>query len=210
MTKTQLVLFDFDGTLTSGDSLWHFLRFAVPLPRLVWGALCWGLWLAGVLLRGKYSAGRAKERLLSQFFKGWTQDELAWLGTRFFRSRLPGLLRINVLRLLRHYKSLPDTQVVLVSASADVWLRPFCAAEGIALLCSEFRYMEGRFTGHFVHGNCNGTAKAERVRSAYDLTRYQRVVAYGNSRGDFPMFGLAQEAWMVKRSGTMCEWLRPK
>jgi phosphatidylglycerophosphatase C len=201
----QLMLFDFDGTLTNTDSLWHFIWFAVPLPRLLWQGSGWIRRLLFLAVRGQIHAESAKKLLLSQFFKGMTREELERLGSLFFRRKLPPLLRANVLRLLRHFVRQPDTRVVLVSASADVWLKAFCEAEQIGLICTELRYTAGRFDGQFVQENCNGAAKAARIRAALDIAAYSRVVAYGNSSGDQAMFDLAHEAWRVKKSGAMVQ-----
>lgn len=203
---SRLVLFDFDGTLTRGDSLGAFLWYAVPFGALLAGCFRLFFRLPVLLFTGKSSfAESAKASILETFFAGKSRDELHRLGAVFYRDRMSGMLRPSVLELLRGYRDAGDT-VALVSASVDVWLRPFCEAERIALICTELGYEQGVFRGQFSTGNCNRAEKARRIREAFDLPRYGKIIAYGNSAGDAAMVALAQEAWLVEPNGQMKKW----
>lgn len=197
MQQKTLVLFDFDGTLTRGDSLLRFLWFAVPGWRLITGFIRLGFQYLVLLWSGNWSNEKAKELLFSVFFKGYSKAALEDLGQRFLQQQLPTMLRMETLALLRSHKE-NQAQVYLVSASPSVWLAPFCQAEGIGLICTEFAYVEGVFTGKFATPNCNGHEKARRLRAEIDFSTYEKIVAFGNSSGDAEMLALAQEAWMVR------------
>lgn len=195
-----LHLCDFDGTLTRGDTLLHFLWFATG--PLVWlrSTVQVPLYFAWLWVSGKWSKDRAKETLLAIFLKGRTQPELEAIGLVFSEQQLPALLRRDLFTQLLNSVQRGE-QVVVVSASLDIWLNPFCQRHGFELLCTELEFEKNgaspeemaRFTGRFAVPNCNREEKARRVRAAYPLEQFDLIIAYGNSRGDEAMFALAQE-----------------
>lgn len=192
MIGQRLHLCDFDGTLTRGDSLLRFLLFAVPLPHLLAGSFISALKFLGLIFSGKWSNEAAKAAVLSTFFKGKSVAEMKALGEEFCQKKIRTMLRAELLERLR--KALQnDETVVIVSASPDVWLRPFCAEEGFDLLCTELEFDSGQFRGNFATPNCNGAEKARRILAAYDLDSFEKIIAYGNSKGDAAMFALADE-----------------
>ena len=42
-----------------------------------------------------------------------------------------------------------------------------------------------------------------RISTAFNLSAFDRVIAYGNSKGDRAMFQLADEAWFCRPDGTL-------
>lgn len=200
MNDRQLILFDFDGTLTRRDSWFDFLWFALGPWRLLARAPSMTVHLLRLWIQGHWSNGAAKQRIMGIYFGGWSQSRLEEVAAEWTRRRLPALLRIDLLHRLRQYRT-DGHSVVLVSASIDLWLAPFCKQEKIALLCTELAYRNGYFCGDFQTPNCNGPEKARRIKAAYNLASFGHVVAFGNSAGDREMFALAQEVWFcgIKR-----------
>lgn len=188
----QLHLCDFDGTLTRGDSLWQFLLFTQSKPQLFWGGIQTFFQFLKLLLAGKWSNSTAKQALLASFFQGQSQASLQHLGQQFATEKIPASLRIELMESLQQAVKNGDT-VVVVSASLDLWLRPFCRSNGFELLCTELEFVDGVFVGRFATPNCNGIAKAHRIKEVYRLVDYSKILAYGNSKGDDAMFELAEE-----------------
>ena len=194
--EKTLVLFDFDGTLTRGDSFGRFLLFAcgwklvlVAMPRLC-------LRLLSLLFKGKWSNAAVKMHIWEYFFSGKTPAELDKLGCDFVEKVVDGQLQHKIIGDLRRYQS-TGASVWIVSASLDVWLRPFAEREGVGLLCTEVEFAAGRATGRFSSPNCKGEEKARRIRAAIDLSVFEHITAYGNSGGDAAMFALAHEVVRV-------------
>lgn len=199
-----LHLCDFDGTLTWHDSLPRFLWFVVPTPQLVLGSILFvfnNLWL---FFTFRWSKSTAKEALFACFFKGKTQADMQALGQAFCSGPLPSLLRRALLDNLRQHQRNGHT-VAIVSASPDLWLRPFCVAEGFDLLCTELAYApdkksgESRFSGRFATPNCTGEEKVERIRARYRLSDFTKISAYGNSKGDEAMYTLATDIYQFTK-----------
>lgn len=200
--KKIIYLFDFDGTLTSADTLLAFIRYACGRRRFFLGFALFSPLLVLMKLR-LYSNYRAKERLFAWYFKGMTIDDFDSVCRRFAHHN-QRLLRLGALDKLREVFHYGET-VCVVSASIDNWVRPFFdnLAKGSR---SEFNVVgtrveadtDGCLTGRFSTPNCYGAEKVRRVVQLMpDLDRHRSeysVIAYGDSRGDREMLDFADEA----------------
>jgi len=199
-SSKTLVLFDFDGTLTTDDSFIRFLWFTLGFTGLLKATLALFWRFIRLFISGNFSAGAAKAAVLASCFAGKSRAKMETLGVEFCRSELPRFLRPEVLEWLKVYKT-EGAQVALVSASPDIWLRPFCEGEALTMICTELAYSNGIFTGDLAAPNCKGEEKARRIRAAFELNDFERIIAFGNSSGDYAMFSIAHEAWLCDRHG---------
>ena len=189
----QLALFDFDGTLTRADTLLEFIRHTHGTFRLQLGLLV----LSPVLVAFKVGLvpnWRAKSLLLWLFYGRKSEKQLRQWGETFSFQKVPHLLRAQGRERLRWHVS-QGHEVVIVTASADVWLAPWCRRMGVELLATELEYAAEGFTGKLATPNCYGPEKVRRIEAAYALADYGRIFAYGDTRSDKPMLGLADEAF---------------
>lgn len=188
----QLALFDFDHTVTTCDTYARFLRqVASPEQR---AAARWqvGPWVAGYRL-GLVSAPRLRARVTRLVFTGRALDEMQTHGASYARTDLPGVLRPEVMRRIDWHQA-QGHEVVMVSASLDLYLQPWCTQHGLSLICNRLEHAAGRLTGRYADGDC-GPHKAAQIRLRYALAQYDCVHAYGDSREDRPMLALAQQRW---------------
>jgi phosphoserine phosphatase len=63
----------------------------------------------------------------------------------------------------------------------------------LGIIATRLEIVDNRLTGKLASPNCYGPQKVERIRAALDLSRYGRIFAYGDSRGDREMLALADE-----------------
>lgn len=194
----RLALFDFDGTLTTRDSLIPFLRFAAGEGRFWAGALRSAPSLLTFAVQPSTNS-QAKQTLLTNVIAGRAREELGAWGERFARDRIPSLLRPSTMQRLLNHRTAGDV-CVLVSASLDVYLQPWARANGFdAVLCSELETDgSGRVTGRIVDANCHGPEKARRINAWLQGRTPGHITAYGDSRGDREMLAMAQVANWIK------------
>lgn len=198
----RIALFDFDGTLTRGDSL-------IPFLRAVRGDLRLALDLLAVSPRlAAYAAGLmknhvAKEALLRRTLAGMPIDALKEAGEAFARDTIPSLLRADTLARLRAHLDNGDV-CILVSASLDVYLEPWAKTAGFRHVIASRLDLDpdGRITGRLAGGNCHGEEKVERIKKLFGEKPAAPMIAYGDSKGDFKMFEFAGEAYLVRKSIT--------
>lgn len=185
----NLALFDFDGTITDGDTFSGFLRFAVRRRRVVLGAIP----LSPVILAyrlGVITARQARPIVSRVSFQGEPGDSVREIGRQYAAEVLPRVVRQQALERIAWHQSQGDA-VVVVSASLDVYLRPWCHGIGVDLICSELEERHGTLTGRYCHGDCSGAAKVRRIVERYDLSRYPVIYAYGDTSDDRKMLELA-------------------
>jgi phosphatidylglycerophosphatase C len=87
-------------------------------------------------------------------------------------------------------------RVVVVSASLDAYLVPWCSSLGVELICTELEIRDGLLTGRYVEGDCYGPEKPRRIRLRYALADYDTVYAYGDGDDDLPMLRLADKRFL--------------
>jgi phosphatidylglycerophosphatase C len=189
----NLALFDFDGTITSNDTFTPFILQAVKPTRLALGKLVLSPLIAAYKL-GLLSASRMRRSMVRLGFSGRRSDEVRSAGLAYSRTRLAGVVRGKALERIRWHQAQGD-EVVVVSASLDVYLTDWCREVGVELICTELEERQGVLTGHYRDGDCSGPEKARRVRQRYELDSFALVYAYGDTCEDEAMLALASRRY---------------
>jgi phosphatidylglycerophosphatase C len=187
--KKGLALFDFDGTITTKDTLFELIKFQKGSAAFYLGMA----WLSPILILHKakiLSAQKAKEALLSLFFSNQDQSVFQQTCDQFIAKAIPSMLRAEALRKIeQHLKN--DDRVVVVSASAYNWVEGWCQSINIELIATRLEKKNGMVTGKLESLNCNSEEKVNRIKEYLKLDDFSPIYAYGNSHGDKPMLALA-------------------
>jgi HAD superfamily hydrolase (TIGR01490 family) len=187
-TERSLALFDFDGTLFVGDSLYDFLVFAFGFNKVFSGAVLLSPFLAAYKFN-LCSPVLAKEKVFAHFFKNRSVSSLDLIAEKYFRLRGVYKLRKNGVAKIHEHLAHGHT-VAIVSASA-FWVRPFAEYFGLIFISTALEVEDGRYTGRMSGRNCNGLEKVNRVKEVFDLSAYCEIYAYGDTSGDAEMLALA-------------------
>lgn len=189
MSRT-LVLFDFDGTITTTDSFNEFIRFTHGKNAFYSGLIKHSPFIFLYYLK-LLDGAVLKEKMLSTFFRGKTKDELRAQGREFiaFLHR-EKMIKPGFIELIKKYQA-EGAEVAVVSASPDIWINSFCEQYGIAALCTGLEFKGNLFSGKIDGRNCNGPEKKKRILEKYKLADYETIVVYGDSKGDREMMELA-------------------
>lgn len=166
-----------------------FLQHAVGLPRLLLGLAVLSPMLVANRL-GLVANQRAKESLLAWFFNGWQTSRFAEVANHFSANQLDRYVREDARqRLIDHQDA--GHEVIVVSASAQDWLRSWCEQQGLQLIATRLSSQEGVLSGKLQGANCTGAEKVARLNQSLQTSDYQAIFAYGDSRGDEEMLALA-------------------
>ena len=133
---------------------------------------------------------RMRQSIAWVAFRGRPQSELAAIGERYAEA-LDRRVRPEASERIAWHRARGD-RVVVVSASLDCYLAPWCRARGLELICSELELVAGVCTGHYRGGDCTGPEKARRVLERCELAGYEQVFAYGDTPEDRELLALAQ------------------
>ncbi len=190
--RPVLALFDFDGTLTTRETLPDFLRFATPPRRLHVGRLLFALPVLAYKLK-LLPVHALRSLLVGYAFRGLPRSAVEDAGRRFAATVLPALVRPEMQARLDAHRAQGDT-IVVVSGGFDVYLAPWCEVQGLDLFCSSLENDGARLTGRYAGAQCVAGEKVRRVRERYDLAAYREVHAHGDTHEDHALLALAHVA----------------
>jgi phosphatidylglycerophosphatase C len=190
--KREIAFFDFDGTITTKDTLLEFIKFSKGSFRFFLGFLINAPYLVAYKL-GIITNQSAKEKILRFFFQDTPVAVFKKHCEDFSRSVLPKLIRPKAVDEIQKLKQ-NNTIIVVVSASPENWIEGWAKSLDLDLIASRLEVHEGKLTGKILGKNCHGNEKVSRIREVYNLSDYFIVAAYGDTSGDKPMLQLAKEA----------------
>ena len=205
--KKKIYCFDFDGTLTTSDTLLEFIKYAKGRGRFLMVFLRYSPLLVLMKLH-LYPNWKAKQRIFAHLFAGMRIEKFDAL-CRGFAEESQHLLRPKGITLV-HEALVAGAKVFIVSASIDNWVRPFFEIrnlKGIQVLGTQIEVVDGKLTGHFKTRNCYGEEKVNRIIQTLTTTQapggdtvpqnsirsQYEIEAIGDSRGDKEMLAFAHQ-----------------
>ena len=191
--NSAIAFFDFDGTITSKDTLAELLKFFKGKFRYYLGIVLLSPMLVTFKL-GLLSSHKAKEIMLEYFLRGVPITEFNAVCREFSETRLPSLFRKSALsEIRRHLQN--NTQVVIVTASPENWVLPWCQQFNLECIATKLKVRNGKLTGKILGQNCSGEEKVKHILKRYNLSYYTKIYAYGDTAGDLPMLSLATDSY---------------
>ncbi len=210
MEKKKVYCFDFDGTLTTSDTLLEFIKFTKGTGRFLMVFLMYSPLLVLMKLH-LFPNWKAKQLIFAHLFAGMRIERFDQLCQEFAED-YQHLLRPDGISCA-HQALTEGAQVFIVSASIDNWVRPFFQERGldaIEVLGTQVEVVDGKLTGRFKTNNCYGKEKVHRITKAltttssehspattpaFDRSQYD-IKAFGDSRGDKEMLAFADRGYM--------------
>lgn len=190
---SKIAFFDFDGTITTKDTLIEFIRYSKGRLGLYKGFLLHLPVLIGYKA-GIISNQKAKERILRHFYKNTSLEEFNQLSSNFSNDIVPGIIRPGA---LVEFNALiaEGFEVVIVSASPENWISPWANSVGFTVIGTLLEASGGKITGNIEGFNCHGDEKVRRIKDRYNLTEYSTIHCYGDTKGDLPMLSLGHRRY---------------
>ena len=211
-----IAAFDFDGTLTAGDTSLSFVSFALG-EGILWRKLApvaplFGLdFLSAVWqekvgrhdmrlgsVRGRWET-QVHERILRRCFVGMSGKRLRDVGREFADRELDKCVRPAGLDRLEWHKRRGHC-CVLISASIDVYLYPWGKKVGFDHVMGTELELDDRntFTGGFAVEPCWGSAKVRRLLNQFGPREGYMLYVYGDSAGDRDLIAIADHGFLVR------------
>ena len=134
----------------------------------------------------------ARQFLLLWCFFACNEKKIREISSKYATERIPKLLMPHALEKIRWHQAQGDT-IAIVSASLDLYLRPWCKEWNLDLICTDLHSTGKIFSGFILGKDCTGEEKAKRVRSKYNLSQFNKIYAYGDTIEDVPLIKLAHE-----------------
>ncbi|MET9149836.1 HAD-IB family hydrolase [Streptomyces griseoflavus] len=191
--------FDVDGTLTTGTTLFRFLRYRFAAE----GRPPQAYTQERQRLRAMTEAGVCRSLTNRAYFAGYAHLSASYvrdLAEEWFRAELAtgGFLHAAAVAELRRHQAAGEP-VVLVSGSFPALLAPLARLLGVdAVLATQPKIVRGHYTGDAAV-TMIGSTKAEAVRSwsAGHGVEPAATTAYGDHASDLPMLRAAGRGVVV-------------
>ena len=196
--KPVVAAFDFDGTLTQGDTMVPFLLHVVGMNHFVRNALVLFPTLAGYGL-GIIPNNLAKQRVIRRFFAGLPIATLRNKATDFVEYQLPKLIRQEATQRFAWHKQ-QGHRCIVISASLELYVRPWALKTGFdEVLATQLEMRpDGSVSGNLLGENCFGGEKVKRLEALLGARTNYILYAYGDSRGDKELLSVADYAYYQK------------
>ncbi|MFI5152416.1 MAG: HAD-IB family phosphatase [Chitinophagales bacterium] len=192
--KKRIAFFDFDGTITTKDTLLEIIKYQKGKARYYFGLLLCSPALLAYKL--KWVSGHWTKRVvLGFFFKNTSYLDFQAKCDQFANSVLPEMIRPKALHEFRQLADM-GAETVIVTASSPAWIRKWSDPMRISVIGTNLAVHEGKMTGAIDGRNCNGLEKVNRIKSAYDLSLYDEIYVYGDTSRDKPMMSISTIRFM--------------
>ena len=187
----KLYLFDFDGTLTYKDTMFLYLKFYNSMKFYVQFVKHISLF---VLLKLKLAdAEKVKKSFISSILKGESRTKIEKKSQSFFEKYQDEIFRVNALEFINNIDR-TQTESYIVSASLDIWVKPFAEKLEMKLLSTRAEFKNDIFTGNFIGKNCNGPEKVKRIIETVNERKFDKIIAFGDTSGDREMLSWADKS----------------
>lgn len=186
----KLYCFDFDGTLTYKDTMFLYLEFYNSSKFKL--QFVKHIPLFALLKFNLLDAEKVKKSFISSILKGQSKQKIEKKSQDFFEKYYPTVFRENALDFIKNIDH-SQTDCYIVSASLDIWVKPFAEKFDMKLLATQAEFKNDIFTGNFLGKNCNGAEKVNRIKEAVANIKYDKTIAFGDTSGDKEMLDWANE-----------------
>lgn len=186
-----IAAFDFDGTITTRDSLLDFFKETSGTVKTYYEIVRH----LPKLIRCIYTQSarqEVKESFIKSFFGGMSINELRSKGKTFAEGSLNNLVRKQALDKIKWHLD-RGHRCILISANLDVYLDVFAKNHGFHdCISSKVDFDEqGLVTGRLKGFNCIGHEKVRRLQELLGYKKNYTLYAYGNSHGDKELLSYA-------------------
>lgn len=177
MNNRKLAIFEFDGTVIDGNSMFLFFReVSGGIIPYIWGLLS----TSGVAVcRALHLCSKKTyhEHLTRHFLRGMTEEEIS-AASRQFMFLLNKRVRGKVIAGMQK-RRLDNYRMVLISKGLAAVIRPWAAQFGITdVVAHELEFdADGLFTGSFAKNEAEFADEETSLLSKLDTTQSDEVVA---------------------------------
>ena len=176
-------IYDFDNTIFKGDSSIKFVKYSLLRHPFI---VSISIIKAGIQfikkLFHKSNLGLIKSELFS-FVKD-IKDLDEYVKTFVIKKQK---------YIKKFYLEQQKEDDVVISASFDFIIKPFCDSLGIKnVIATKYDVKKG----HIIGLNCKGKEKIRRFKEIFKVVKVNN--AYSDSLSDLPMFEIAQNGYLVK------------
>ncbi len=192
----NLVVFDFDKTITCVDTLLPLAHFFSMENGKRTAYICFAAIIISFKL-GLISDYDMKRLFLKLFVKGESESTIGSLCSKFFVKHFKCIVNKKVFALLKNHISAGD-KVYIVTSNFDFFVRHLFELIPLAgIISTKTDQAGGFFSGNLVGHPCD---RVEKLNCVLDLCRnshYDLKIGYGDSKGDYKLLSYCERGYLV-------------
>lgn len=189
MKKTDIAFFDFDGTISKRDSIKLFSKYIYKHGFFFEYYIFDIFYLLNTVITGNYLI--LKQARINRLLKKFDSNYINKISKEFFSNLLIHDLREKAIEEINWHKK-RNNKIVVVSASFDFIIKNFTQKFEIDLLTNRTTKKNNYYQFSFKNSqDCNFSNKVNFIKKNYDLKNYDKIYAYGNSKGDLKLLEIA-------------------
>lgn len=194
----KIVVFDFDGTITTKDSFNEFLIYRFGYVKFFRVLIFNSFHIIMYLLKRKTNA-EMKSKLFKYFYKNTSYEEYKKDCTSFSKNKLNEIIRPSVLKKIHDYEK-AKIKMVILTASFKEWIEPWAKKNGFEkVIATKFEVKDSLIIGTIKEKNsCHAENKVNMLLSEYQNLEQYYLIAYGDSKSDLYFMNLADEKHFIK------------
>lgn len=179
-----MYLFDFDNTIYDGDSSLDLVLYSlVRHPLIVICSMFKTVYIFILYIFKVKSFNIVKESIFSFLYK--IKDLDSYIDIFVLKHKH---------KIKKWYISRDKSNDVIISASYDLWIKPFCKSIGVYnVICTNVNK-----NGKIIGNNCKGKEKVIMFKKLYKNVKVNE--AYSDSYSDKPILDLAKKGYIVKKN----------
>ena len=187
----NIAFFDFDGTITTNDSLDDFFIYLSPNKKIYYKIKYFDTLFHLLLYKiDLISVEKLKIKRINIFFRLHNHEIVLKKAKIFSEYIIPNNIKQSAIKQI-HLHLNNKTEVVVVSASLNILLEHFCFNNKIKLITNNLVFNIYANKYHFDNIDCNFDEKVNRIKQNYDLSNYINIYSYGDTNGDLAMLNIA-------------------
>lgn len=181
-----IIVFDFDGTLTTADTFALFLRYYRGVAGWLWRIAALLPTFAAYKL-GLIDRHAVKAAVIRRFFAGERVADVDARADVFANEVIPPLIRPKGLETFKAFLTSDPDRLYICSASIAPYLKAWGRSLGMSpekILSVELESKAGRLTGAIEGYNVWGPNKVRRIHDTFAPASVRILEAFGDTRGD--------------------------
>lgn len=192
----KLFAFDFDKTITKSDTILPICRFIAEHYNSISSFRI--IQINFFLFRLKIiSSKKFKEKIVLHLLKGKSRDEIEIIISNFLTKHFDELFNKEITDLIGREKNRGD-KVIIVTSNLELFVNPVKNILSVDEVYGTKVKTKNNFINAGVEGeNCSGIRKAEIVNEYKSKFQFEKVIAYGDSIGDYKMLEVSDESYLA-------------
>ncbi len=197
----KVVIFDFDGTITTEDSFNRLLKYTFGKTRFTLGMLKCSPYIF-LYKMGIVTNAKIKDKIFKTFFKNKTYEFYEESVQKYLKKDLNNIISKEMQDRIKFYHD-EGYKTIILSASFSEWVASWAKENFIDIVVtSKYKCNKNNLNDFNIieEKSCYGKNKIKMLNDVIDLKKYDHIVAYGDSKSDMYFINLADEKYLVKKN----------